>query len=132
MARILLIDDDTQLRELVAMLLTTVGHVVTTASEGEEGVRLFRANPVDLVITDIVMPNQEGIETIMKLRAEFPGLGIIAMSGGANFSSTWLRMASKLGASRTLPKPFTIPQLTAAVDEVLATQRELQPSAVAR
>lgn len=132
MARILLIDDDTQLRELVAMLLSTAGHVVTTASEGEEGLKRFRAHPVDLVITDIVMPNQEGIETIMKLRAEFPRLGIIAMSGGANFSSTWLQMASKLGASRTLPKPFTIPQLTAAVDEVLAARRDPQPAAVSR
>ncbi len=122
MANILLIDDDDQLRELLGMMLTSAGHVVTTASEGAMGMKLFRANPADLVITDIVMPNQEGIETIMKLRAEFPRLGIIAMSGGVTYSPTWLAMAAKLGANRTLAKPFTIPQLTAAVAEVLAAR----------
>ena len=120
MAKILLIDDNNELRELLAMLLTAAGHVVTTASDGAKGVKRFRADPADVVVTDIVMPNQEGIETIIKLRAEFPKLGIIVMSGGAIHSATWLAMASKLGASRTLAKPFTIPQLTAAIDEVLA------------
>ena len=69
------------------------------------------------------MPNQEGIETIMKLRAEYPHLGIIAMSGGANQSATWLAMAAKLGADRTLAKPFTTIQLTTAITEVLAARR---------
>lgn len=120
MAHILVIDDDDQLRDLLKLLLMSAGHIVSTASEGEEGLRCFCTNPADLVITDIVMPNQEGIETIMKLRSAHPHLGIIAMSGGANYSKTWLAMASKLGASYALAKPFTLPQLTAAVDAVLA------------
>lgn len=120
MAHILLIDDDEQLREMMEMMLIAAGHMVTTAGDGEEGVQRFRSQPADLVITDIVMPNQEGIETIRELRAEYPRVGIIAMSGGANYSGVWLAMASKLGASRTLLKPFTIPQLAEAVAAVLA------------
>ena len=122
MANILLIEDDDQLRNLLELLLTSAGHVVTTAGEGAEGVKRFRANPADLVITDIVMPNQEGIETIMKLRSQHPRLGIIAMSGGANLSATWLAMAAKLGADRTLAKPFTILQLNEAIAAVLAAR----------
>jgi CheY-like chemotaxis protein len=122
MANILVIDDDEQLRELLTTLLTSAGHVVTTAGNGQEGVERFRAEPADLVITDIVMPDQEGIETIIKLRSEYPDLGIIAMSGGASHSATWLSIAAKLGASRTLAKPFPIAQLTEAVTAVLAAR----------
>lgn len=120
MAPILLIDDDEQLRKMVEAMLTAAGHVVTTAGDGEEGVQRFRAKPADLVITDLVMPNEEGSETIRKLRSDHPDLGTIVMSGGASFSGIWLAMAAKLGATRTLPKPFTIPQLTETVAAVLA------------
>ncbi len=119
MASILLIEDDTPLREVLATTLTNAGHTVLQAADGRQGIELFHVSPTDVVITDIIMPGQEGIETIMALRKEFPRLPIIAMSGGASHSRTYLGMAAKLGAHRTLAKPFTPAELLRAITEVL-------------
>jgi DNA-binding response OmpR family regulator len=121
MARILLIDDDDPLREVLATTLASVGHIVMQAADGKRGVELFRVEPADLVITDIIMPGQEGIETIVALRRELPSLPIIAMSGGTSYSKFYLEVAAKLGAQRTLAKPFTTTELMQAVSAVLAT-----------
>ncbi|MSU23720.1 MAG: response regulator [Opitutus sp.] len=120
MACILLIDDDPSLRAILAKTLGYAGHTVYQASEGKEGVDIFRATPVDLVITDLIMPGQEGIETMMQLRRESPDLRIIAMSGGIDNSSLYLQLAGKLGAQRTLAKPFTSAEFLQTIDEVLA------------
>jgi DNA-binding response OmpR family regulator len=120
MARILLIDDDNALREVLAMALTEAGHVVTQARDGKEGVDLFRMEPAELIITDLIMPGREGIETIMMLRREQPELPVIAISGGMTNSAFYLKLAAGLGARRTLAKPFAIAELVGAVAEVLA------------
>ena len=122
MARILLIDDEDALREVLAMTLAQAGHLVIQAADGKTGVELFRVEPTDLVITDIIMPGQEGIETIVALRRALPKLPIIAMSGGTSHSRFYLEMADKLGAQRTLAKPFSATQLLGAVSAVLAAR----------
>ncbi len=127
MANLLLIDDDKDLREILTMTLVEAGHVVRQAKEGREAVMLFRREPADVVITDLIMPGQEGIETIVALRKERPKLPIIAISGGVEHSPVYLGIAARLGAQRTLAKPFTIDELLKAIDEVLAQARGGEP-----
>ncbi len=117
---ILLIDDDDSLRGLVAKSLAYAGHTVTQAQNGQRGLELARAGDFDLVITDIVMPVQEGVETIISLLREHPHLPIIAISGGMSNASLYLEMAAKIGARAIVPKPFTPPELLAAIAEVMA------------
>lgn len=119
MASILLIEDDEPLRKVLAITLAKAGHTVVQAADGEEGLDRFHEAPPELVITDIVMPGKEGIETIMTLRREAPRLPIIAMSGAATYSPVYLGMAAKLGAQRILVKPFTNAALLRAVSDVL-------------
>ena len=121
MARILLIDDDELLRGVLAKSLAHAGHTVIQAADGQQGVELARATAVDLVITDLIMPVQEGVETIMTLRRERPALPIVAISGGMSNSKLYLEIAAKIGAKRILPKPFTPTELLAVIDEVLAS-----------
>jgi DNA-binding response OmpR family regulator len=120
MARILLIDDDDALRHGIAQNLTRAGHTVLQAADGQQGTDLFHSMPVDLVLTDLVMPNKEGIETINELHREKPGLPIIAMSGGMIRSPMYLKIATTLGARRMLAKPFTREELLAAIEQELA------------
>ena len=82
MALILIIDDDDQIRRVLRKTLERDGYDVADAPNGKEGIRLYRENPADLVITDIIMPEKEGIETIRELRRDFPEVKIIAISGG--------------------------------------------------
>ncbi len=96
------------------------GHEVVNASNGKEGIKLFRENGADLIITDIVMPEKEGLETIMELRKGYPDVKIIAISGGGRVDpESYLTMAEKMGASRTLTKPFEREELLEAVRELL-------------
>ena len=81
MARILVIDDDNEVREMICTLLARQGHEVTQAADGQAGIHSYRNHPVDLIITDLFMPVKEGLETIVDLRREFPNLRIIAISG---------------------------------------------------
>ncbi|RFC43483.1 MAG: DNA-binding transcriptional response regulator [Verrucomicrobia bacterium] len=121
MARILIIDDDDALRGIIVKSLTHAGHTVTQANNGRKGVAQFKASPTDLVVTDLVMPEQEGMETIKILHRDFPHLPVIAMSGGLDGSPLYLDLTRRLGARVTLTKPFTLQQLKAAIDEILAT-----------
>lgn len=84
MARILIIDDNDDLRTVICGVLESAGHEVVQAADGVQGIELQRRSPVDLAITDILMPEKEGVETIRDLAREFPALRIIAMSGGAS------------------------------------------------
>jgi CheY-like chemotaxis protein len=120
MARILLIDDDRPLRTVLAEALSLAGHEVFQAEDGRQGVEIFRVARPDVVVTDLIMPGQEGIETIVQLRQEFPDLPIIAISGGASHSKLYLDMAKRLGARRIIPKPFSADQLLGAITEALA------------
>ena len=101
MARIVVIDDDRSCRETVRRALVLDGHEVELAAEGEEGMRLCRAHPPDLVITDLFMPGKEGMETIQALRREFPDVGIIAVSGSIRRGAgDLLAVARRLGGGR--------------------------------
>jgi DNA-binding response OmpR family regulator len=125
MARLLLIDDDAMLRDVLATALVQAGHTVVQANDGREGAKLFRAEPADIVITDLVMPDREGLETIIALHREWPELPIIAMSGGDTRSSVYLALAASLGARRILAKPFGRDVLLHAIDELLAPRPKL-------
>ncbi len=123
MANLLLVDDDAAFLKLQCEFLRRAGHAVTTAANGKEAMRLVQDNVFDLVITDLVMPEKEGIETIMELRREIPALKIIAMSGGGrNTPEDYLVIARKIGAAQTLAKPFSGKELVEAVASVLSPQ----------
>ncbi len=118
MARILVIDDDSDMRLLLEQTLGPAGHEVVSARDGKEGIHQYRTAPTQLVITDLFMPNQEGLETIIQLRKSFPGVSIIAMSGRTG-AGTMLSIAKRLGAIGVLEKPFAPDQLIRAVDAAL-------------
>lgn len=120
MFRILLIDDDDLLRGVLAKSLTHAGHTVLQAADGQQGIQVACTTAVDLVITDLVMPVKEGVETIMVLRRQQPKLPVIAMSGGVSNSGLYLDIATKIGAKRVLPKPFTPGELMRTIEEVMA------------
>ena len=119
MKRILVIDDEPEIRELIRAKLERGGYEVELASDGAEGVKAFHRNRADLIITDIVMPEKEGIEVIQELISEYADLKIIAISGGGQHTSTQfcLSLAEKLGAVRSLNKPFKLAELLTAVQE---------------
>ena len=118
MARILVIDDAEAVRELLEQMLRLTGHDVVLAANGKEGIDQLRQAPVELVITDLFMPEKEGLETIRELRRDFPNIGIIAMSGEPGMPSL-LGIAKRFGALKTIEKPFDRAEMMAAVDEVL-------------
>ena len=121
MSHILIIDDDILICQLLRRILEQLGHRVTDAQDGRKGLNAFQADPAELVITDLIMPGMEGIETIMEMKRRFPGTKIIAMSGGGVGSgSDYLQMARKFGAHQILNKPFSVPMLTDLVTTVLA------------
>jgi DNA-binding NtrC family response regulator len=120
MARILLVDDEDLVRQLFEAVLELEAHEVTTASDGNGALAALATGTFDVVVTDIVMPDKEGIEVIMEMRKMRPELPIIAMSGGGRGSSAdYLEMAALLGAKRTLAKPFSAQDLLDAVSAVL-------------
>jgi DNA-binding NtrC family response regulator len=125
MADIVVIDDETRYRHLIAQVLTGAGHDVRQAGDGAEGLLMCRQRSPELVITDLVMPGMEGIETILQLSRERPEVPVLAISG-AEPASVYLRAATALGAARSLSKPFTIDQLLTAVEGLLAADRVLQ------
>jgi CheY-like chemotaxis protein len=119
-ARILVIEDDSTLRKLLVGLLTNAGHSVILASDGREGIVALERQPIDLVITDLFMPNQDGIETIMAMRRTHPKLPIIMMTGGYHFEADYYtRIAKTLGANKLLRKPFLAQDLYRLVTELL-------------
>ena len=123
-ARVLLVEDEDSFRELLQTFLESEGFNVRSVADGHCGVRWLRANPVDVVITDLCMPNADGIELLMELRRVRSAVPIIAMSGGvAGEMACMLRAAALLGARCTLAKPFPLQQLAAAVHTLIPTAR---------
>lgn len=122
MGTILVIDDDAQVRALLRTTLEFAGHEVEEAPDGEIGMRLFCDNPTDLVITDIFMPEREGLETIQELRRSFPETKIIAISGGGRLKDPGnvLQMARMFGASWTFSKPIDRDVLLDVVRELVS------------
>jgi len=119
MATILVIDDETGVRVALERILTQSGHEVLSASDGKEALRIHHKRPADLVIVDVFMPDQDGLETITAFRKDFPHVTIIAISGGYDASGAMLSIARELGAARILEKPFDYETLLRSVDEVL-------------
>jgi DNA-binding response OmpR family regulator len=120
MPRILLIDDDEPFRTMLRITLTKLGHEVLEAPNGKLGLRLHFASPADLVMTDLIMPEQEGLETIRQLRGKQPAVKIVAMSGGGRINARdFLVVAKMFGANRTLVKPFSLEELQATLAELL-------------
>ena len=120
MARILIIDDEPQIRSMLTLMLERDGFEVVEAPDGVEGIKVYRQNPADLIITDLIMPNKDGIGMIIDLKKEFPDVKIIAMSGGGlNKPDGYLKGAKKLGASCTLTKPIDREEMLRAVRDIL-------------
>ncbi|HEB72958.1 MAG TPA: response regulator [Nitrospirae bacterium] len=121
MAHVMIIDDDQYVRSVVKQMLEAAGYVVTEASSGREGIEKHEENPADLIITDIIMPDEGGLETIMKLKRDYPKIKIIAISGGGRIVQVdFLDIAKNLGVVRTMQKPLERAELLEAVAEALA------------
>jgi CheY-like chemotaxis protein len=121
MARVLVIDDEQEMRVLLELLLKSAGHEVILAVDGREGVERYRTSPADLVITDLYMPIQDGAETIQELRSCYPEVAVIAMSGSADTGAI-LSIAQNLATVEILRKPFLNDELIAAVAKALEGQ----------
>jgi CheY-like chemotaxis protein len=124
MANILIVDNEALLVETLSRALKSKGHTIVTASNGIEGLKRFAEGACDLVITDIIMPDMDGIEMMMKIRQRAPAVKIIAMSGGGRTGNVELvKAAAQLGAVATLRKPIRMAELFQAVNECLADIR---------
>lgn len=120
MARILIIEDETTLRSLMKDALEKAGHDVTEASDGDQGIKIFKLHQHDVVITDILMPQKEGLETILELTDQFPDIKIIAISGGGiGLGDDLLEIALDFGAKQALRKPVTMKHLIEIVQDVM-------------
>ena len=121
MIRILVIDDVLEMRELLHRILEREKYTVVSVANGKEAIKVQREDPFDLIITDLIMPEKEGIETIIELRQDYPDVKIIAISGGGVVGpKDYLSMAKMLGANRTLPKPFARKKLLETVRELVS------------
>lgn len=122
MAKVLVIEDNQQVLYSYKRMLELAGHQVVGAVNGNEGTRLYREDPADVVITDMVMPEKDGMETIMELRKDYPGVKIIAVSGGGAIGPyCYLMTAQRLGANRILTKPIDKSELVKAVVDVVGS-----------
>jgi DNA-binding response OmpR family regulator len=120
MIRILVIDDDIKIREMLKQCLERAGYEVLVAPDGKAALKLHSPNPVDLIITDIVMPEKDGFETIMEFRRRFPTVKVMAISGGGKIGADqYLETAKAMGVIRTFSKSFELRELLGAVRELL-------------
>lgn len=116
--KILIVDDDARIRELFRLWLEREGFEILEAENGRKGVEVQRRTPVDLLICDLLMPVQEGIETITQFAGEYPAIGIIAISGGGKIGpDSYLTVAEHLGAWRVFTKPVDMPSLIKTIKE---------------
>ncbi|MDH4096717.1 MAG: response regulator [Nitrospira sp.] len=125
MPSVLVVDDEDPIRRLIRVVLEQVGYVVEEASGGKEGLERYRASPTDVVIMDILMPDQDGLESLRTLRREFPASRVIAMTGGSDMIGilNFLDVAKMLGACRTIQKPFDVNALL----DIVATEVAASP-----
>jgi len=119
MARILVIDDDSIIRETIKAILKDSNHDIVEAISGEEGLEFFRKEPADLVIVDLVLPGIGGLDVIKELKADYPDIRMIAMSG---YVPSQLPMADVLGVNQVFSKPFDTSKFLWAVQELVRAQ----------
>lgn len=122
MARILITDDEAPLRAFISAALAPFGHTFVEAARARQALHLHAELPADLVITDLVMPEMDGIEFLRRLRLSSPRVPVIAVSGHPK-SKIWLNMARLVGADHILAKPFSADELIRAVEDILAAAR---------
>jgi DNA-binding NtrC family response regulator len=128
MSQIVIAEDNDELRRLIFKVLQANGHDVVQARNGHECLRAVRIRVPDLVITDLLMPESEGLELIMGLQREFPRIRIIAMSGASN--AKYLGVATTFGATRSLTKPFEMTDLLAMIGEIMRPEEATPKSRV--
>jgi CheY-like chemotaxis protein len=123
--RILVIDDDNAILEMISRILERESYKVLIASNGKEGIQIIKSTPeIDLVITDLIMPEKEGIETISELKKDFPHIKILAISGGSRCgTNTYLSVAKLIGADLTLSKPFGTQELLESVQKLTLEEK---------
>ena len=125
MTHILIAEDDDLVRSMLKTTLESEGYVVTVARDGEEAISILHSYPAALVVTDILMPHKEGLETIIEARKMIPGIKIIAISGGGRVSpNIYLENATVLGADRIFVKPIDQSELLSAISELLAEKAD--------
>lgn len=128
--RVLLIEDDAELLLMMAAALDAAGYAVASAADGRQGLKLFAQSPVDLVVTDMIMPVKDGVETITALKETDGRVKIIAISGGFRVGPLdYLALARHMGADETLAKPFSLDELVAAADRLLSSPAVPSPAA---
>jgi CheY-like chemotaxis protein len=115
--RVLVVDDDPEMREAMARILGAAGYAVELAADGDQAIEVQRARPAEVLITDVFMPSRDGLETIQYFRVEYPDVGIIAMTGGSPTGRVdeYLEVAKVAGANATLRKPFAAQALLESV-----------------
>lgn len=126
MKRLLVIDDDDQMRQMLKQMLERAGYEIIDAPDGQTGIELYRQNPTDLIITDLIMPQKDGMETIIELKRDFPNVKIIAISGGSRAMDPrdYLHYTTQFGIVHTLTKPFDPKEMIAMIQSEL--QEEVQ------
>lgn len=125
MAGILLVEDDKELREMLKISLIRHKYTVYESDNGKEAISHFKPSITDLVITDLIMPEEDGLKVIIKLRELKPTIKIIAISGGGKAGpGSYLNMAKALGANSIFSKPFSINDLIAKVEELLTSEQQ--------
>ena len=118
--RVLIVDDDEQIRVLLQQMMEWAGFEVLVAENGKIAMQIQSRQPADLVITDLIMPEQEGLETISRLKKDYPGIKIIAISGGGRIGpEAYLPAALELGADLVFSKPFDVQEVVNSVKELL-------------
>lgn len=123
MPRILVVDDDSQVREMLAEMLRRVGHDLATAATGRDGLEALRDGPFDIVILDMIMPDMNGVDTIRLIRSEHPTVAVVALSGGGSFKRfDLLEQAEELGVEAVLTKPVDWEEITTAVESAMGRQ----------
>lgn len=122
MPSVLVVDDEDQVRQLIRESLEQAGYTVQEARDGKEGLDQYRKQPADVIIMDVMMPDQDGLESILILRREFPAARVIAITGGSDMIGilNFLDVAKMMGARRALHKPFELHALLDAVSAELA------------
>lgn len=126
MSRILVIDDDPEVRQMLRKMLERAGYDVAEATDGKMAMKHYLAQPADLIITDLIMPEKDGIETITDFRRNSPAVKIIAISGGGRYtaSDNYLYIAKRLGAHHVLEKPFNHKELLKVIQQLLVNKAE--------
>jgi CheY-like chemotaxis protein len=126
MPGVLIVEDNRELREMLRESLGRKSFTVQEAENGKDAIIHFKAGLTDLVVTDLIMPEEDGLKVIMKLRELKPSIKVIAISGGGKAGpASYLNLAKALGADAIFPKPFSVTELIEKIEELLQIEQDL-------